>query len=586
MPFDGIVTKCVIEELSLKLTNGRIEKISQPESDEIYLSIRVNGQNLRLVLSSSANFPRIHLTDTNKENPASPPLFCMILRKHLSGGRIISVDFSDYERIIQIKIESTTELGDSSIKTLIIEIMGRHSNIILINEQNKIIDSIKHVDNEMSRVREIMPARDYNMPPSQDKQSIDFVDTKALMVCAQSIDNMTVDKYILNNIKGFSPLICKEICLASDIDPKSVPSSLKAKNFEDLTNTLENIVDSIKNSNFKPCIIYNDESFLDPIDFYCLPIKQIGYVKYFDSINDVLDEFYYSKDSFERQKQKKSDVTKVLNNCIDRCNKKLGIQQETLRDVSDRETLRLYGELIIANIHDIPKKAKEVSLVNYYSTDMELLKVPLDENLTPSANAQRYFKKYTKAKSAFLFTNKQIKNTLYELNYLESVQQMLENCFTLVEINEIRNELAEQGYVSHNKKIKSKKKSVASKPLHFRSSDGFDIYVGKNNHQNDLLTLKMASTNDLWLHTKNIPGSHVIIKKLQSEIPETTIVEAAMLASYHSKAVSSSNVPVDYTQVKNVKKPGGAKPGMVIYNSFRTVNVTPDKSVVLKLKID
>ncbi|MFA6308654.1 MAG: NFACT RNA binding domain-containing protein [Clostridia bacterium] len=586
MPFDGIVTKCAVEELSSKLTNGRIEKIFQPENDEIYVSIRANGENLRLVLSSSANYPRIHLTDTLKENPSNPPLFCMILRKHLSGGRIISFNFNDYERIVQIKIESTSELGDSSIKTLIIEIMGRHSNIILVNSDYKIIDSIKHVDNDISRVREIMPAREYSPPPSQDKLSVDFIDTKALIEKASDVDNISIEKYILNNIKGFSPLICKQICMDCDIEPNSIPSDLKTALLYKLIPILDSYIKDIRESNFKPCILYKDPNMQDPLDFYCLPVSRLGYIKYFDSINFVINEFYFSKDLFERQKQKKSDIVKVLNNSLDRCNKKLGIQQEKLRDVSDRENLRLFGELITANIHSIPKKSKEALVNNYYISESEFIKIPLDENLSPQANAQRYFKKYTKAKRAFLYTNKQIKITLSELNYLESVQQMLENSNTIDEINEIRDELIEQGYINSRKKNTGKKKNVPSKPLHFRSSGGFDIYVGKNNHQNDTLTLKSASANDLWLHTRNIPGSHVIIKKLQANIPESTILEAAVLAAYHSKAANSSNVPVDYTIVKNVKKPSGAKPGMVIYNSFRTIIVTPDKNTVSKLSVD
>jgi predicted ribosome quality control (RQC) complex YloA/Tae2 family protein len=586
LPFDGIVTKCAVEELSSKLTNGRIEKIFQPENDEIYLSVRANGENLRLVLSSSANYPRIHLTDTLKENPSNPPLFCMILRKHLSGGRIVSFNFNDYERIVQIKIESTSELGDSSIKTLIIEIMGRHSNIILVNSDYKIIDSIKHVDNDISRVREIMPAREYSPPPSQDKLSVDFIDTKTLIEKASAADNVSVEKYLLNNIKGFSPLICKQICLDCDVEPNSIPSDLKITSLNKLKQILDRYIKDIKESNFKPCILYKDQTMQDPLDFYCLPVSRLGYIKYFDSINFVINEFYFSKDLFERQKQKKSDIVKVLNNSLDRCSKKLGIQQEKLREVSDRENLRLFGELITANIHLIPKKSKEALVNNYYISESEFVKIPLDENLSPQANAQRYFKKYTKAKSAFLYTNKQIKITLSELNYLESVQQMLDNNSTIDEINEIRDELVEQGYINSRKKNTGKKRNVTSKPLHFRSSGGFDIFVGKNNRQNDTLTLKTASAKDMWLHTRNIPGSHVIIKKTQENIPESTILEAAVLAACHSKAANSSNVPVDYTVVKNVKKPSGAKPGMVIYNSFRTVIVTPDKNTVSKLSVD
>jgi len=576
-----VVTKCVVSELSDLLVGGRVEKIFQPEADEIIMNVRSKGQNLKLLLSASANYARVHVTGSSKENPSTPPVFCMLLRKHLSGGKIVNVTFHDFERLIAVHIESTNEMGDTSVKTLFTEIMGRHSNIILVNSENKIIDAIKHVDIEVSSLREVMPAREYLPPPSQDKTSPFQLDIGAFIDKAVFSSVMSMEKYLLENIKGFSPLLCREICFRAGVDGKTPCTDIPGYKYEDLKKVMSGLVSDIMGGSFSPCIIFDTSS--KPVDFHCLIMEQYGKVKYLPSISTVLDEYYSQKDNIERLKQKKSDVLKVLNNNISRCNKKMALQQEKLRDVADRETLRLYGELITANIYSIPRNLKKVSLLNYYSEDGSYVEVPLDENLLPQDNAQRYFRRYTKAKSAYTYTSRQLEETLKELEYLESVLQMLENCYTLQEIDEIRQELIEQGYISSRKAGSSKKHSRQSEPLKFKSSDGLDIFVGRNNRQNDQLTLKTASTNDIWLHTRNIPGSHVIIKKLQHDIPDSTLLEAAVLAAYHSKARLSSNVPVDYTTVKNVKKPGGAKPGMVIYENFKTIIVTPDEAVVKKL---
>lgn len=583
MPFDGIVAKCVVEELTGKLSGGRIEKIFQPEADEIFINIRAQNTNYKLVLSASANYPRIHITDASKENPASPPVFCMLLRKHLAGGKILAFEFHDYERIIGMQVESANELGDISVKKLIIEIMGRHSNIILVNSENKIIDAIKHIDNEISRVREVMPARPYILPPGQDKTSPEALVPGILLENCQESKN-ALEKCLLNNIKGFSPLLCREICHRAGMDGSIPLSSINSGLVKGLAPVLSQVVQDISTSSFKPCIMFEDEASNKPLDFHCLELKQSMYVAHFDSISKVLNLFYASRDSSERLKQKKADVLKVINNALDRCNKKLYIQQETLRDVADREKLKLFGELITANIYCIPANVKSVSLLNYYSENNDHIDIPMDENLLPQENAQRYFKKYAKAKSTFAYTSRQLEDTRKELNYLESVLQLLENCVSPVEIDEVRQELAEEGYMVLRQKPGAKKHAKISEPLQFKSSDGLDIFVGKNNRQNDYLTLKKSSSNDIWFHTKNIPGSHVIIRKLQHDIPDNTLKEAAILAAWHSKAKMSSNVPVDYTAVKNVKKPVGAKPGMVIYENYKTINVTPDEAAIKRLQ--
>ncbi|NSW90818.1 MAG: fibronectin/fibrinogen-binding protein [Firmicutes bacterium] len=596
MPLDGVVANCIAFELNDKLAGGRVVKIFQPEREEIYLHVWSRGTNFKLLLSANPSYPRIHLTDISKENPSNPPVFCMLLRKHLSGGKILGVELNDFERIFTINIESVNELGIISVKKLIIEIMGRHSNIILVNENDKIIDSIKHVDKEISRVREVMPAREYVLPPSQNKASPLVLDIDNLIENAASTGNLSIEKYLLNSIKGFSPFLCREICFIAGVDEKTDATSVaKDKTLAaNLKNAVYEVVNMIKNKDYKPCIVYKQIIDLgsgkdqNPLDFHCLPIRQYSNVKYFNSISFVLDKFYSDRDFSERLRQKKSSLAKIIDVNLERCRKKLAIQQDTLRDVANREKLKLYGELITAFIHSIPLNSKKVSLPNYYSPDNEYVDIELDENKTPQENAQIYFKRYNKAKSTYYNTSKQIEETMEELQYLESVLHLLDNCTSLTEVEEIKEELIEQGYITvkSKKPISRQKKAVGvSKPLHFKSSDGFDIYVGKNNKQNDFLTCKFAGSKDMWLHVKNIPSSHTIIKCHKNEIPESTLAEAASIAAWHSKASRSSNVPVDYTLVKYVKKYSGAKPGMVIYENFKTIFVTPDENLVKRLQV-
>ncbi|HHV29061.1 Rqc2 family fibronectin-binding protein [Acetivibrio mesophilus] len=583
MPFDGIVVKNAVNELSDALTGGRVDKIYQPEQDEIIINLRSKGQNLKLLLSANASYPRIHLTDITKENPTNPPVFCMLLRKHLSGGRITEIEFHDFERVITIHIETINELGDLTLKKLVVEIMGKHSNIILVNSDNKIIDSIKHVDSDVSRVREVMPARPYSLPPSQDKTSPLALNVELLFSKAKEQGDPRISKFLLNNIKGFSPLLCDEICYRAGIDSRMPISSLSVDIVQNLKQALNEIISKIEHSEFTPCIIWNGDDRQKPVDFHSFEIKQYNTSDFYPSISKVLDLFYTTRDTSERLTQKKADLVKLLNNCIDRCNKKISIHMDTLREVAERENYKLYGELITANIYCIPKNAGKVSLLNYYSENSEYVDIPLDETLLPQENAQRYFKKYAKAKTAYTHTTQQLEEARGELLYLESVLHSLENIKSLKDIDDIRQELADQGYLPAKKKKPEKKNSKAFTPHIYKSTDGLYIYVGKNNVQNDMLTLKFSSSNDIWLHTKNIPGSHVIIKKDKGDIPDSTLLQAAQLAAYHSKAKNSSHVEVDYTHVRNVKKPNGAKPGMVIYDNYKTIIVTPDENIINKL---
>ncbi len=580
MPFDGIVTKCIVNELNELLSGGRIDKVFQPEYDEIVMLIRSKGQNYRLVASANASYPRLHITSTTKENPQIAPVFCMLMRKHVQGGHLLDITFNDYERIITLNIESVNEMGDLSVKSLVIEIMGKHSNIILLNSDGKIIDAVKHVDSDISSVREIMPARPYSLPPAQEKISPEKVNVDTFF------DNITqaknIETLLLSSIKGFSPYICREICSMADVSPKTQLDAISS--FDSLRISLATVLKSIEACDFKPCIVYQDEAMYKPIDFYCLPPKQYPNYKEYELMSRALDEYYSTKDTIERLSQKKGDVVKLVKNCIDRCEKKLSIQQDKLRDVADRDKLQLYGELITANIYCIPKGSKIATVSNYYSENGEYIDIPLDENKTPQENAQRYFRQYSKAKSTYTNTVQQLEDSINELNYLESVKTMLDNCVSAQDIEEIRQELADSGYAKASVKNNKKKQPKPSEPHQFISSDGFTILVGKNNRQNDTLTLKTAASSDIWLHTKNIPGSHVIIRTDRREITDKTLLEAAVLCAYHSSAKLSANVPVDYTAVKNVKKPSGAKPGMVIYENFKTINVTPSEEQVRALQ--
>jgi predicted ribosome quality control (RQC) complex YloA/Tae2 family protein len=583
LPFDGVVVKNMVYELSEILIGGRIDKIYQPEYDETLINIRAQGKNLKLVISANASYPRIHLTENTKKNPSTPPVFCMLLRKHLVGGKITEISFHDFERIVVLHIDNIGELGDLTQKKLVVEIMGKHSNVILLNSEDKIVDSIKHIDKDISSVREIMPARPYSLPPVQDKISPKDLDVDSLFENIEDESNR-IAKFLLSNIKGFSPLLCKEVCFRSEIEPDTLIKNLSDKDIKNIKIALNNVVEDILSSNFTPCIIWRDPDILKPLDFHCMKITQYQHVEFFDSINNVLDIFYSSKDNIERLTQKKASIFKVLNNGIDRCNKKITIYQDIIRESAERDKYKLFGELITSNIYCIPKNSEKVSLLNYYSNDNEYVEIPLDNNLLPQENAQKYFKKYAKSKTAYAHAKEQLKETYSELEYLESVFHNLENCKTLSEIEEIRQELVLAGYLAAKKKNNNKKNTLKSNPLKYQSSDGLIIYVGKNNVQNDILTLKTASSNDIWLHTKNIPGSHVIIKKEKGDIPKSTLEEAALLAAYHSKAKMSAQVEVDYTTVKNVKKPKGAKPGMVTYVSYKTIFVTPHEELVNKLK--
>ncbi|SCG83518.1 fibronectin-binding protein [Proteiniborus sp. DW1] len=584
MSFDGIVMSSLVYELANLLVNGRIEKVHQPENDEIILNIRKDSKNYKLLISASSSNPRIYVTNNTKANPNTPPMFCMLLRKHIQSGKILDIYQYSLDRVLCIDIQSLDELGVLSTKTLIIEIMGKHSNIILIDKNsNKIIDSVKRVPISVSSVRQILPGLEYNTPPSQDKMyPIHLSRENFIDFIYRCEKGKPVYKALYGNIIGLSPLLAREICFRANLEVDLIVGELDNTKIESLYISFEKFYENIIKKVYSPTVIL-DENESEIIGFSTIDILQYGKLpkKHYSSINELLEDFYITRDKIDRIKHKSIDLRKSVSVKLDRALNKFAKQKEELLEAEEREIFKIYGDLLTANLHKIEKKQTSVVLENFYSENLDKIKIALDPRLSPIQNAQRYYKKYNKLKNAYHLVSEQIIKTQEEIDYLENILISLENCTELSELEEIREELISEGYIKKSSsKIKKKEKEISSIPLHFISSDGYDIFVGKNNKQNDYLTLKLSNKDDIWMHTKNIPGSHVIIKNKNNQIPETTILEAAILAAYYSKARLSSNVPVDYTERKNVKKPNGAKPGMVIYDYYNTVYVTPEKTLI------
>lgn len=569
MALDGITLYAIINELNAKIIGGKIDKIYQPEKDEIILIIRNKGKNVKLLISANANYPRLYLTNEVKENPVEPPMFCMLLRKFLEGGKIIEIKQLGFDRIVEIDIESHDEFENQVIKTLIIEIMGRYSNIILIDKSSfMIIDSIKRVYPDMSKIREILPGKQYVYPPSQNKLNIINFSKEYFINTIKSFSEKKVEKVLVDIIQGFSPTLGREISFRAKIYDKRI-SELSDTEIDIIYRNIIFVSEMIKNQKFEPCLAFYGNEIAD---FSCIRLTQYENIKTFESMCEAAYEFFYKKANKENIQVRSHDLKKVIQNHLDKLYNKLKKQEEEINVAKNADLFRLYGELITANMHLLKKGMNEFKTINYYTG--EEVTIPLNKMYSPSENAQNYFKKYNKAKNAVNILQKQIEEAINEIKYLEGQLVNIDQCTYTSEIDEIKNELIEQGYIrKKDKKLKQKK--TISQPVHVISSDGYDIYIGKNNVQNDFITLKLASPNDIWLHTKDIPGSHVIIKSKDKYVPETTLFEAAKLAAFYSKAKSSSNVPVDYTLKKYVKKPSGAKPGFVIYTNQKTLHVTP-----------
>lgn len=586
MALDGLVIHSIVDELHKKLLGGKIDKVYQPENDEVVLHIRNNKENFKLVLSCSASNPRVYLaSDYKKENPINAPMFCMLFRKYIQGGNIVNVSQVDFERIIKISVESFDELKEKTTKDIIIEIMGRHSNIILTHSSNnKIIDSAKRIPPSVSRVRQILPGQTYVLPPKQDKLNpITDISLNTFVDTLSSFDG-PIFKAIYSKFLGISPVIAKEICFRANIDENLLVSEISSDDISKIYREFHNLFKYIKDNIYNPCMVI-DTSIDKVLDFSCINLSLFSNLSIIndDSISKILENYYATKDIKDRIHQRSSDLRKSISIKLDRLYNKLNKQEKELIESENADIYKIKGELITSYIYMIEKGMESVEVANFYDPEYKNIKISLNTNFTPSENAQKYFKKYNKLKTAKKEITSQMEITKEEIDYLENIMLSIENCENLAELMDIREELGKVGYL-RSKNNSKKETKLTTKPHEFVSSNGFKILVGKNNKQNDHLTLKVASNEDIWMHTKNIPGSHVIIKTEGKEVPDKTIFEGAMLAAFFSKSKMSSQVPVDYTKKKNVKKPNGAKPGMVIYDTNNTIYVTPTEELVAKLK--
>lgn len=572
MALDGIFLRHLKNEIESVALGARVSQIYQPNREELVFALRTFNGNKKLLMSARANSPRVNFCTQTPENPAQPPMFCMLLRKRIGGGKLVAVRQMECDRVIFFDFECVNELGDTVMITVVCEIMGMYSNVIVVNSDGVIIDSLKRVDLTMSSRRIVLPNIKYELPEPQDKLNIVEAEVDEIALKLKNLESeIPLSKALLRVIQGVSPIICREIeHKVMDGATNRVDGVLYDKLISELINLKETVI----NCTGKPCIIYREDG--KPMDFSFIPVTQYGdFVKTenFNSFSDLLDSFYDARDARERMRVKSQSLVKLLTNTSERISRKINKQKIELKQCENREHLRICGDLLQANLYRIERGAEYVDVENFYDENYGTLRISLNPAISPAANAQKYYKDYQKAKNAENVLTEQIKKGQDELLYVDSVLDTVVRAENERDLAQIREELTEQGYL-RQQKTKHKNPS-ALPPYEFLSSDGFKILVGRNNRQNDKLTLKMAGKNDIWLHTKDIHGSHTIIFADGREITNTTIFEAARIAAYHSKARNSSQVPVDYTFVKNVSKPNGSKPGMVIYNNNKTLYVTP-----------
>ena len=574
MAFDGIVISNLVKELNETIINGRISKIAQPENDALLLTIKGNHGQIRLLLSASASLPLIYLTKENKPSPLTAPNFCMLLRKHIANGKIIKIYQPHMERIINFEIEHLNELGDICHKVLIVEIMGKHSNIIFCNDHGMVIDSIKHISAQVSSVREVLPGRDYFIPETQGKSNPLSASRELFWEKAYGRP-LPVQKAIYTAFTGISPVVASELCFRAGIDGDRPSESLLEEEKEHLFHHFTWLMDDIREGNFRPNLIKNGK---EPIEFSAVGLSQYADYKALEyrSISEVLETFYADKDIFTRIRQKSADLRKVVNTVLERSRKKYDLQQKQLHDTKKRDKYKVYGELIHTYGYHLEENSKKLEALNYYTNEM--VSIPLDPQLTPQENAQKYFDKYNKLKRTYEALTELTEETKEEILHLESISTSLDIAISEDDLTQIKEELVQFGYVK--KKHTNKKTKIKSKPFHYLSSDGYHMYVGKNNFQNDELTFKFATGNDWWFHAKGMPGSHVVVKTNGDELPDRTFEEAGRLAAYYSNGRGTDKVEIDYLEKKHVKKPNGSKPGFVVYYTNYSLVASPDISEI------
>ena len=557
MAFDGIMMSMVKRELREALIGSRVSQIYQPARDELVFAFRTQEGTKKLLIRLTDS-PRVHISTCSIENPPVPPMMCMLLRKRLGGARLDAVEQPKNERVLQLCFEALNEIGDRERLSLYIEIMGRYSNAVLVDGDGRVVESVRRVELGEDQERVLLPKLPYELPPMQDKICIEEGDVDDIRARIEALGG--TDKAILTVIQGISPIISREIAY------RAATAGLR--------NEIAALKEAVTNGISHPTLVYREDG--SPMDFSFMDIRQYGdslATKSYDSVSQLLDAFFTDRDRAARMRAKSADLNRILSNAVDRLSRKMNLQKADLKKCADREELRVKGDLLQANLYRVERGASSVTVENFYAEDLAPITITLNPAISPAMNAQRYYKEYNKAKTRETMLTAQIAKAADELSYIESVRDSLARCTSEAELAAIRGELRQQGYIRAGRTDKRKDKPLP--PLEFTSSDGFRILVGRNNVQNDLLTLKTAAKSDMWLHTKNIPGSHVIIVSGGRKISDAAVLEAAAIAAAHSKARDSAQVPVDYTAVKNVSKPSGAKPGKVIYVNYRTVYVDP-----------
>ncbi|MBO4266798.1 MAG: NFACT family protein [Lachnospiraceae bacterium] len=565
MALDGITIRALTGELCRRLVGGRISKIIQPESDELMLTVKTADSNERLLISAGATLPFVYLTGENKQAPMTAPNFCMLLRKHIQGGRIVDITQPGLERIIEITIEHLDEMGDLCSKILTVELMGKHSNIIFRKPDNTIIDSIKHISAAVSSVREVLPGREYFIPVTEGKTELHKV-----LLCKQVNSEITrllckpipLAKAIYTTFTGFSPVVAESVCELAGLDSDRGANTYEENELCKLTDILSDLDERIRSGDFHPAIILDEDG--NPAEFEVIALEQYkGLVhEYYETVSEVLISYYARRNEYTRIRQKSADLRKIVSTMLERNIKKYDLQKKQLADTEKMDKLRVWGELLQTYGYGAPEGADKITCENYYTN--EEVTIPLDPTISAMANSVKYFDRYNKLKRTKEAVTKLLEETGSEIEHLRSIETSLDLAEGEDDLAEIKEELTESGYIKR-KGRPGAKRSVKSRPLHFVSSDGFHIFVGKNNYQNDEITFKLANGGDWWFHAKKMPGSHVIVRCEGSELPDRAFEEAASIAAYYSSGRSMGKVEIDYVKRKEVKKPSGAKPGFVVY---------------------